>query len=150
MQNPPCSPKSEAESVNSGTDSKILRAGHPNYFLMSNMIHHNINFVILLEPICYWLLSEEREIRPEYRLVSDPLEAFSGIRPGGPSGCPAGLRPGRSCRNRAQRSLCGGGNRQTRLSARAPAPRGGSQGCASAARLPRRARTKATGASLRS
>jgi hypothetical protein len=31
----------------------------PNYCLMSNMIHHNINFVILLAPICHWLLSEE-------------------------------------------------------------------------------------------
>src|SRR5712671_6881955 len=32
----------------------------PNYFLMSNMIHHNINFVILLASICHWLLREER------------------------------------------------------------------------------------------
>src|SRR5258708_4848511 len=33
-----------------------------NYFLMSNMIHHNINFVILLASVCYWLLREERRI----------------------------------------------------------------------------------------
>src|SRR5438093_11244399 len=51
----------------------------PPYFLMSNTIHHNINYVILLASICYWLLSEERR-RPdsECRMTSDPPEAFSG------------------------------------------------------------------------
>src|SRR6266513_526404 len=30
----------------------------PNYFLMSNMIHHNINSANLLAVVCLWLLSQ--------------------------------------------------------------------------------------------